>query len=133
MAITGIGIDVVEVERIRALLERHGERFKARTFTEAEAAYCDGCADPAMHYAARFAAKEAGAKALGTGFAQGVNWADIEVARDAAGRPALRLHGGALELAEKQGVTHCHVSLSHTKEQAVAQVVLEGEVVRSDP
>jgi holo-[acyl-carrier protein] synthase len=126
MAITGIGIDLVEVDRIRALLERHGERFKARTFTEVEVAYCDGCADPAMHYAARFAAKEAGAKALGTGFAQGVSWADIEVARDAAGRPELRLHGGARELAEKQGVTRYHVSLSHTKEQAVAQVVMEG-------
>ena len=126
MAITGIGIDLVEVERIRALLERHGERFKARTFTEVEVTYCDACADPAMHYAARFAAKEAGAKALGTGFAQGVSWADIEVARDAAGRPELRLHGGARELADRQGVVRCHVSLSHTKEQAVAQVVLEG-------
>lgn len=127
MAIIGIGIDLVEVERIRTLLERHGERFKARTFTEVEVAYCDGCADPAMHYAARFAAKEAGAKALGTGFAQGVFWVDIEVARDVAGRPELRMHGAARALAEKQGVTQCHVSLSHTKEQAVAQVVLEGE------
>jgi holo-[acyl-carrier protein] synthase len=127
MAVTGIGIDVVEVERIRGLLERHGERFKARTFTEVEVAYCDACADPAMHYAARFAAKEAGAKALGTGFAQGVSWADIEVARDVAGRPELRLHGGARDLAERLGVARCHVSLSHTKEQALAQVVMESD------
>jgi holo-[acyl-carrier protein] synthase len=125
MAIAGIGIDLVEVERIRALLERHGERFKGRTYTEEEARYCDGCADPAMHYAARFAAKEAGAKALGTGFAEGVSWVDIEVARNPAGRPELRLHGGARELADRQGVVRCHVSLTHTKEQAMAQVVLE--------
>jgi holo-[acyl-carrier protein] synthase len=125
MAITGIGIDVVEVERIRALLERHGERFKARTFTEVEARYCDACADPAMHYAARFAAKEAGAKALGTGFAKGVNWADIEVTRDGAGRPELSLHGAARALAEQQGVVRYHVSLTHTKQQAVAQVLME--------
>jgi holo-[acyl-carrier protein] synthase len=128
MAITGIGIDLVEVERIRLLLGRHGERFKARTFTEEEIRYCDGCADPAMHYAARFAAKEAGAKALGTGFAEGVSWMDIEVVRNAAGRPELRLHAGAGELAALQGVVRCHVSLTHTKEQATAQVVLESGV-----
>lgn len=125
MAITGIGIDLVEVERIRALLARHGERFKARTFTEDEVRYCDGCADPAMHYAARFAAKEAGAKSLGTGFAEGVSWMDIEVVRGLAGRPELRLHGGARELADSYGVVRCHVSLTHTKDQAMAQVVLE--------
>lgn len=125
MAITGIGIDVVEVERIRALLAKHGERFKARTFTEGEVEYCDGCADPAMHYAVRFAAKEAGSKALGTGFAEGVSWLDIEVVRLPTGRPELRLAGGAKELADRQGVARCHVSLTHTKEQAMAQVILE--------
>jgi holo-[acyl-carrier protein] synthase len=78
-----------------------------------------------MHYAARFAAKEAGAKALGTGFAEGVSWMDIEVVRNAAGRPELRLHGGAGALAALQGVVRCHVSLTHTKEQAMAQVVFE--------
>ncbi len=126
MAVTGIGIDLVEVARVRELLERHGERFKARTFTEAETTYCDACADPAMHYAARFAAKEAAAKALGTGFAQGVSWRDIEVAREDSGRPVLRLHGGAAERALALGVRACHLSLSHTRELAQAQVVLDG-------
>ena len=125
MAIAGIGIDLVEVPRIRALLERHGERFKQRTFTEAEAAYCDACADPAPHYAARFAAKEAASKALGTGIAEGVAWRDIEVLRDASGRPDLRLHGAARALADQLGVARCHLSLSHTKEHAAAQVVFE--------
>ncbi len=126
MAVAGIGIDLVEVARIRDLLEKHGERFKARTFTDGESAYCDGCADPAMHYAARFAAKEAAAKALGSGFAEGVTWRDIEVEREASGRPVLRLHGGAAARAEVLGVRVCHLSLSHTKEVAQAQVLLEG-------
>jgi holo-[acyl-carrier protein] synthase len=125
MAVVGVGIDLVEVERIRRLLERHGERFKERTFTAAEAAYCDRCADPAIHYAARFAAKEAAAKALGTGFAEGVSWVDVEVGREDSGCPVLRLHGGAEVRALALGVARLHVSLTHTKEQAMAQVVLE--------
>ncbi len=125
MAVAGIGIDLVEVTRMRDLLEKHGERFKRKTFTEAERAYCDACADPAMHYAARFAAKEAAAKALGTGFAEGVSWSDIEVTRAASGRPALRLHGGAAERATLLGVRRFHLSLTHTRELAQAQVLLE--------
>ena len=96
MTPTGIGIDLVEVPRIREMLERHGQRFKERTFTADEIAYCDACADPAMHYAARFAAKEAAAKALGTGlWAQGVDWKDIEIRREESGQPRLHFHGGA--------------------------------------
>lgn len=125
MAIAGVGIDLVEVARVRELLEKHGERFKARTFTAGEQVYCDGCADPAMHYAARFAAKEAAAKALGTGFAQGVSWLDIEVVREVSGRPGLRLHGQAAMRAELLLARGWHLSLSHTKELAQAQVVLE--------
>ncbi len=122
MKLTGIGIDLVEVPRIQEMLEKHGQRFKERTFTAAEIAYCDGCAEPAMHYAARFAAKEAVAKALGTGiWADGVSWTDIEVLREASGKPVIILHGMAKEHA---GEATCLVSLTHTRELAMAQVFL---------
>jgi holo-[acyl-carrier protein] synthase len=119
---TGIGIDLVEVPRLRELLERHGQRFKERTFTAGEIAYCDACADPAMHYAARFAAKEAAAKALGTGlWAEGVVWTDIEVVREASGKPQIVLHGAAKQHAAD---ANCLVSLTHTRDLAMAQVIL---------
>jgi holo-[acyl-carrier protein] synthase len=122
---SAIGIDLTEVDRIRDMLARHGDRFKQRTFTAGEIAYCDSCADPAIHYAARFAAKEAAAKALGTGvWAEGVDWRDIEVAKEASGKPVLILHGGALKHAEQQGVQRALISLTHTKETALAQVML---------
>ncbi len=122
MTPTGIGIDLVEVSRIRELLVKHGPRFKERTFTAAEIAYCDSCADPAMHFAARFAAKEAVAKALGTGvWSEGVNWTDIEVMREASGRPVIALHGAAQQ---HLGKATCLVSLTHTRDLAMAQVVL---------
>ncbi len=121
----GLGIDLVEVPRIRDLLIKHGDRFKERTFTAGEIAYCDACADPAMHYAARFAAKEAAAKAIGTGlWAEGVDWKDFEITREASGRPVLLLHGGAQKHATAQGVTRVLVSLTHTKDLAQAQVSL---------
>ena len=121
----GLGIDLVEIDRIRGLLTNHGERFKERTFTAGEIAYCDSCAESAMHYAARFAAKEAAAKAIGTGlWAQGVDWKDIEVVREASGRPTLLLHGGAKTHADKQGITSMLISLTHTRELAMAQVIL---------
>lgn len=119
---TGIGIDLVEVPRIRELLEKHGQRFKERTFTAGEIAYCDACADPAMHYAARFAAKEAAAKALGTGlWAEGVVWTDIEVVREVSGKPQIALHGAAKQHAAD---ANCLVSLTHTRDLAMAQVIL---------
>lgn len=119
---TGIGIDLVEVPRIRELLEKHGQRFKERTFTAGEIAYCDACAEPAMHYAARFAAKEAVAKALGTGlWAEGVVWTDIEVVREASGKPGIILHGAAKQHAAD---AICLVSLTHTRDLAMAQVIL---------
>lgn len=118
----GVGVDLVEVPRIRDLLAKHGQRFKERTFTPREIAYCDSCADPAMHYAARFAAKEAAAKALGTGlWAEGVVWTDLEVVRGEHGKPTLVLHNAARTHAN--GGT-CLVSLTHTKELAMAQVIL---------
>ena len=119
---TGIGIDLVAVPRIREMLERNGQRFKERTFTAGEIAYCDACADPAMHYAARFAAKEAAAKALGTGlWAEGVVWTDIEVVREASGKPQIVLHGAAKQHAAN---ANCLVSLTHTRDLAMAQVIL---------
>ena len=122
----GLGIDLVEVGRIRDMLTRHGDRFKERTFTPGEIAYCDSCADPAIHYAARFAAKEAAAKALGTGlWAEGVDWKDFEVTRADNGRPGLQLHGAAASHAAALGVRRAHLSLSHTRELAIAQVILE--------
>jgi len=125
MSPIGLGIDLVEVARIRDLLTKHGDRFKERTFTVGEIAYCDTCADPAMHYAARFAAKEAAAKALGTGlWAEGVEWKDIEVTRETSGKPTLILHEGARKHADAQGVTRLLISLTHTRELAQAQVIL---------
>jgi len=125
MSPIGLGIDLVEVARIRDLLTKHGERFKERTFTAGEIAFCDSCADPAMHYAARFAAKEAAAKAIGTGlWAEGVDWKDIEITRETSGKPTLHLHGGAKIHADQQGVTNFMVSLTHTRELAQAQVIL---------
>lgn len=122
MKATGIGIDLVEVPRIREMLEKHGQRFKDRTFTPAEIAYCDACSEPAMHYAARFAAKEAVAKALGTGiWAEGVNWTDIEVVRTINGKPEILLHGAAKQHA---GDATCLISLTHTSDLAMAQALL---------
>src|ERR1043165_6181206 len=111
--ITGIGIDVVQNERIRDSIQRFGERFLNRIYTEGEIAYCKKCAQPAIHFAARFAAKEAAFKALGTGWAAGVKWKDVEVERLPSGKPELRLHGEALSRAQSMGTTRFHVSLTH--------------------
>jgi holo-[acyl-carrier protein] synthase len=126
MSVLALGLDLVEVARIRDLLERYGERFKERTFSEGERAYCDRCADPAMHYAARFAAKEAVAKALGTGFADGVGWTDIEVVRADNGQPSIALHGGAAARAQSQGVQRVLLTLTHIKDVAAASVAAVG-------
>jgi holo-[acyl-carrier protein] synthase len=122
MSLVAVGLDLTEISRIRELLEKHGQRFKDRTYTAAERDYCDSCADSAPHYAARFAAKEAVAKALGTGFAQGVSWQDIEVLRSEAGQPSLRLHGAAAAKAAELGITQWMLSLSHSRETAAASV-----------
>ena len=101
--IIGVGIDVIQNERIRESMEKFGARFLKRIYTEIEIAYCGKCADPGIHYAARFAAKEAAFKALGTGWAAGVTWKDIEVQRLASGQPELYLSGGALARATTLG------------------------------
>jgi len=124
MSVVGLGLDLTEVSRIRMLLAKNGDRFTDRLFTAAERAYCESCADPAIHYAARFAAKEAAAKALGTGFASGVSWLDIEITRNAAtGAPSLVLHGAAATIAASLGARKMLLSITHTKETAAASVV----------
>ena len=123
--ITGIGIDLVENARIRDSLERFGDRFLSRIYTEVEKEYCNKCANPVIHYAARFAAKEAAFKALGTGWAGGVTWRDIEVRRLTTGKPELHLYGEALAVATQMRATHFHVSLTHDQLISSAIVILE--------
>ena len=123
--IVGTGIDIAEVPRIREAIERHGQRFLNRIFTEGEIQYCESKANRVERYAARFAAKEAGMKAIGTGWNHGVRWRDIEVARKPGGRPTLLLHGKAAEFANKLGAINIALSITHTADQAMAQVILE--------
>jgi holo-[acyl-carrier protein] synthase len=123
--IVGSGIDLVEIGRIQQSVERFGQRFLNRVYTGAEQAYCLRKRKAAESLAARFAAKEAGAKALGTGISYGVNWLEIEVGREPGGRPTLRFHGRAAEIAKRLGVAHAALSLTHTGHLAQASVVLE--------
>jgi holo-[acyl-carrier protein] synthase len=120
MPLLGTGIDIVEVERIERLLERQGDKFLDRVFTRGEVKYCMAKARPAIHLAARFAAKEAVSKALGTGFSRGVRMRDIEVVASNKGPPRVKLHGGAARRLEKLGAGDILISLSHTRELAVA-------------
>ena len=115
----GLGVDIVEIERMRSILERT-KSFAEKVFSEAERAYCDKKSNPAAHYATRFAAKEAVVKALGTGFSDGIWVRDIEVVRTAKGRPQVVLSGRAKEVAEQQGVREISISLSYTHTEAVA-------------
>ena len=123
--IVGTGIDIAEVPRIGQAIERFGERFLQRIFTAGEIRYCDSKANRVERYAARFAAKEAAMKALGTGWNHGVRWRDCEVVRAPGGRPTMTFHGKAGEFAAKMGVRNIALSLTHTSEQAIAQLILE--------
>jgi holo-[acyl-carrier protein] synthase len=124
--IVGSGIDICEVDRIRtAIQSSYGRRFLERVFTELEIAYAESKANKFERYAARFAAKEAGMKALGTGWRGGLGWRDLEVANLPSGRPTLRLSGKAAEIAERLGVRQISLSLTHTAAQALAIVILE--------
>ena len=123
--IVSIGIDIIEVRRVREVLVRT-PRFAERVFTSAERTYCDGRgAVAAEHYAARFAAKEAALKALQTGWSGGIAWQDVEISAKESGAPLLIFHGRVRELYEKSGATAAHLSMSHTSEHAIAEVVLE--------
>jgi len=123
MQIFGIGIDVVEVDRIASAIERYGDSFLAKLFTVDERAYCDGHPKPAMHYAARFAAKEAISKALGTGIGGQAGWLDLEIVRSAMGAPKLQLHGNAAEFARQNGILEVQISLTHARDYAAANAV----------
>lgn len=123
--IRGIGTDIVQVSRMGDALRRFGDRFARRVLTEAERARFDGHPHPAAFLAKRFAAKEAAAKALGTGFARGLSWQDIEVANDALGAPRLQLHGRARQLQLERGIDRLHISLSDEQAYVVAFVILE--------
>lgn len=126
--IVGTGIDLVEVARVRRLLARHGERALRRFFTDGEADFCRGTADPGQCFAARLAAKEAALKALATGRARGIRWRDVEVVRNHAGTPGLRFHGVAASRAAELHADHTWLSLSHERGQACAIVLLESSV-----
>jgi holo-[acyl-carrier protein] synthase len=123
--IVGTGIDLIEVPRIAAAIDRYGKRFLQRVFTEGEIRYCESKANRNERFAARFAAKEAGMKALGTGWSRGIRWRDLEVRRQPGGRPTLAFHGRAADIAGNLGVANVSLSLTHTQEQAFAQVILE--------
>jgi holo-[acyl-carrier protein] synthase len=125
MNIIALGIDATDIPRVAAVLERFGDRFTHRIFTEAEIAYCGSKRNPAPHYAARFAAKEAGMKALGTGHSQGVLWRDVEVVRR-GGPPQLRFHNAAARRLAALGAERALLSLTHAETLAFAQVILVG-------
>jgi holo-[acyl-carrier protein] synthase len=123
--IVGSGVDLCEVARIKDAIERHGRRFLERVYTDREIAYAERKANLYERYAARFAAKEAGMKALGTGWRGGVKWRDFEVANLPSGRPTLQFHGKAAEFAKALGVETISLSITHTSVQAMALVILE--------
>ncbi len=123
--IVGTGIDIVEVPRVAQAIERFGDRFLRRIFTAGEIKYCRSKRNAAERFAARFAAKEAALKAIGTGWKKGVAWTDVEVRREPGGRPSVHFSGAAAKHASTLGVKRSSLSLSHTAEMATAQVILE--------
>ena len=127
MKLFGIGIDVVEVERIESSMAEFGERFASKIFTPGERAYCDSQKRPAIHYAARFAAKEAVAKAFGTGIGKDLGWLDMEIVRKNSGEPELVLSGAGKAYAEQKGVTEVKISLTHAQHYAAANAVALGD------
>jgi holo-[acyl-carrier protein] synthase len=125
MQIIGVGLDATEIDRVSEMIDRYGDRFLRRVFTEGEIDYCHARRDFASSFAARFAAKEAAMKALGTGWSRGVRWRDIEVAREPGGKPTLRLAGEARQIADRLGVRHISMTITHSGNLALAQVIFE--------
>ncbi len=125
--ILGIGVDIVRVARMSAAISKHGDKFLNRVFCEQEIANCSKRVEPTPCYAARFAAKEAYVKALGTGFSKGITLAQVCVEKLATGAPTLKPKGAALKAAKELGVARIHLSLTHEKDAAVAVVIIEGE------
>ena len=132
MNIIGIGTDVVEVLRIAHMIERHGELFMTRVYTPLEIDYCNARKSATQHFAGRWAAKEAILKALGTGWARGISWTDMEVRNDAAGRPSVRLGGGAREVCEKLGIGEVMITISHCRSHATAFAIAVGQAELED-
>lgn len=126
MNIVGLGIDATDLPRVRETYQKYGDRFLQRVFTAEEIAYCLRRRDPVPSLAGRFAAKEAGMKAIGTGHSRGVLWREVEVVRGAGGPPQLRFHGAALRHAERMGVTRALLTITHSETLAFAQVILIG-------
>jgi len=124
--IVGLGVDIAEVRRVAEAVRRHGEAFLKRVFTPAEIAYCERHRNKYERYAGRFAAKEAAMKALGTGWGRGVRWLDIEVVRLPSGKPTLELRGRAREFADQLEVKNIALTITHTRDTALAQVIFEG-------
>jgi holo-[acyl-carrier protein] synthase len=123
--VLGIGTDLIETRRVEASIIRFGDRFLERIFTAGEIAYCKRKKNAAESFAARFAAKEAGAKALGTGISRGVSWKEFEVRREVSGRPTIHMGGRAAEFAKAIGIRKIHLSLTHSRELAMAVVIAE--------
>jgi holo-[acyl-carrier protein] synthase len=130
--IVGTGIDITEVNRIAASIQRFGRRFLERVFTPDEVRYCESKANKAERYAGRFAAKEAGMKAIGTGWSRGVTWRDVEVRRAPGGRPTIVFHRKAAEFLQKLGAVRVQLSITHTVDIAMAQVILESNEPADD-
>lgn len=120
MRIIGIGTDIVECLRIAQMIERHGELFLNRVYTQNEIGYCSARAAATQHFAGRWAAKEAVLKAMGTGWSRGIKWVDIEVRNDERGRPTIALGGGARDICERLGIHEMHISISHCRTFATA-------------
>ena len=127
MTISGVGVDLVSIPRMRDMIERWQDRFLRRVFTEGEIAYCRSRRDPAPHFAARFAAKEAGLKALGTGLQLGVHWRELEVRRERSQAPTLVLSGKSKEIGLVKGGSRMLLSLTHDGDYALAQAILVGD------
>src|SRR6202521_684469 len=123
--IIGLGVDITEVDRIDAAIARYGRAFLQRIFTPSEIAYCEKHRNRSERFAGRFAAKEAAMKALGTGWARGVRWVDIEVIRELSGKPTLKLSGASREIADRLGVTNIALTITHSGNTALAQVIFE--------
>jgi len=123
--IVGLGVDIAEVARVQRAIERHGETFLRRVYTAKEREYCERFKNKYERYAGRFAAKEAAMKALGTGWSRGVRWVDVEVVREKGGRPTIKLTGEAANVAGRLNVKNIALSITHTADQAFAQVIFE--------
>ena len=123
--IYGTGIDLVDIRRMTDIIKKWGSRFVTRVFSQGEIDYCNSCAYPALHFAARFAAKESFLKSLGTGLGMGVNLREIEVSQDQFGKPGVMLQGRAADILSGLGIGAVHLSLTHTRHSAAAMVILE--------